>query len=100
MRSLFAVAACACLVACASVKAEPMFVSGDVHITFHSRACEHVALANFLKQFGDEPKAATVNFRGQMLEACYVVDEDGDYALVDKRGAGGFIPGKQIQHGA
>jgi hypothetical protein len=29
-----------------------------------------------------------------------VVDEDGDYALVDKRGAGGFIPGKAIQHGA
>jgi hypothetical protein len=101
MRSLVAVAACACLVACASVKAEPMFVGDNVHVTFHSDECKHPELAMFLIVNGGlEPRRATVNASGQMFQACYIVDDEGDYLVVDVHGRGGFLPGKQIQHGA
>jgi hypothetical protein len=86
--------------ACTPAFAEPIFRDGDLTVHFHSAACEHPALTMFLKQHGENPKKATVTYQGGKLEACWLVDEDGDYMIVDRTGNGGFIPAKRIEQGA
>lgn len=93
-------AAVVALSACASVVAEPMFVNDNVQVTFHRAPCEFAHLKMFLKQFGDDAKKATVRFNGQVIEACYTVDDEGNYVIVDMQGSGAVLPAKSIRHGA
>lgn len=95
MKRLFAALA----LACAPAFADPLFESGQLTVTFHASRCELAHLTNFLKQYGTEPKKASVVFQGQRVRACYVVDEDGDYIVADELGSGGVIPGKAINPG-
>jgi hypothetical protein len=79
--------------------ADALFKNGQIEIHFYSTSCEMTAIGNFLKQFG-EAKSALVVFGGQRIRACYAVDEDGDFVIVDERGAGGIVPGKAVNVGS
>jgi hypothetical protein len=83
----------AALFAAGSACATATYDNGSLAIVFQDAACDRVSLSTVLGQYADGPKKqASVMIGGKIIHACYVVDGDGDYLILDERGAGGFIP--------
>lgn len=72
------------------------FDNGKIAIAFQDAACDKASLTAYLEPVG-QPKKASVLIGGKVISACYIVDEDGDYLIVDENGAGGFIPKDQVK---
>lgn len=74
------------------------FERDGVRIDFADSPCTLPVISEALaKAIGGTPRHARVDIRGRVLVACYVVDEDGDYLLVDELGAGGYVEGKTVK---
>lgn len=89
MRSI---ALCAALL-CLPVHAAGVFDNGDLRVTFHDSTCRIPELL----ESAPEAKHATVEMSGRNWKACYLVDADGDYLLVDEHGRRGFLPGAAVK---
>jgi hypothetical protein len=93
MRNLICAAALA-LAAGTAMAGEAVYKSGGLTVRLTQAECAVPIAMLVLPQLSSEaPKAASVSDGKVSLQACWVLDSDGDVALVDEAGNGGFLPG-------
>lgn len=91
------VAAFFCLFATAGQ--EMIYRKDNLSVRLTQRACEVQAAQDLLRTVPGvtEVKAAEVILGGETRRACWGLDADNDVAVVDEKGAGGFLPVKAFQ---
>lgn len=70
-----------------------------LRVVLQNSPCEIPSVVEVLSKRwpGTTPKRAVVDVRGQVVRACWVPDEDGDYAVMDENGGGGVLYSKAFR---
>lgn len=73
--------------------ADQLWRNNGVTVILHERACKDEDIAMYLLTMRSvkESKAASVDFRGQKLQACWGLQPDGEAVLIDEDGDGGTL---------